>query len=147
MGWAPAGEGFEEDAEIVRWDWANRQELLAKCCFATWLITQKNEMCQGAFCEVSGISVMARLLQPTNDDTLLEMVAGAICALCEGSEQNKMQFREDHGLEPLIRLLDHKAEAVQLNSAKALCHLSETEENRRIIRELGGLDKLVKLLA
>jgi len=44
-------------------------------------------------------------------------------------------------------LLVHGCDAVKLNAAKALCHLAENEENRRIIRELGGLEKLVQLLS
>merc|ERR1719265_1541934 len=125
----------------------NRQELLAKCCYAVWIICDKNEVNQTAYRDASGLPGLVKLLTPTFEDTLLEMAAGAICALCEGSQQNKESFRESQGIQPLIELLEHKTDTVRLNAAKALCHLAENHENRSIIRTLGGLDKLVKLLA
>lgn len=145
--WCPSAERGIHPEDDKKWDWANRQELLAKCCFAAWLICQKNEVNQVTYCEAGGIAGLVKLLNPVNEETLLEMAAGAICALCENCDQNKDKFREDKGLEPLIALLEHPCDAVKLNSAKALCHLSENEENRRIIRELEGLDKLVRLLS
>jgi len=145
--WTPKGTK-EEDTEDTtqKWSWSNRQELLAKCCYACWLICQQCEVNQNHANEVGGVGALVGLLRATNDEVLLEMAAGAVCALCEQCEQNKDRFREELGLQPLIVLLDHDANSVKLNAAKALCHLSENEENRRIIRELGGLDKLVKLL-
>jgi len=128
-------------------DMANRQELLAKCCFAAWLICQKNEVNQIAFCETGGVSGIVKLLNPQNDSTLLEQAAGAICALCEGCERNKDRFREEEGLAPLIHLLGHSCDHVKLNSAKALCHLAENETNRKIIRDLNGIAPLLELLA
>lgn len=145
--WSPAPHGAVEAPHVQKWDRANRQELLAKCCFAVWLICQKNEANQIAFSEAGGISELVRLLVATNEETLLEMSAGAVCAICEACDQNKARFREDKGLEPLINLLEHPCDTVKLNAAKALCHLSESHENRKIVRELGGLDKIVKLLA
>merc|ERR1712139_59582 len=125
----------------------NRQELLAKCCYAVWIICDKNEINQTAYRDANGLPGLVKLLNPAFEDTLLEMTAGAICALCEGSQQNKESFRECQGIEPLIELLEHKTDSVRLNAAKALCHLAENHENRSIIRTLGGLEKLVKLLA
>jgi hypothetical protein len=143
--WSP--DPVREEELAARWSWANRQELLAKCCYAAWLICQQCEVNQIHASEVGGVSALVGLLGPDNDETLLEMAAGAVCALCESCDQNKDRFREELGLQPLIVLLDHESETVKLNAAKALCHLSENEENRRIIRELGGLDRLVNLLA
>lgn len=128
-------------------DWANRQALLAKCSYAVWLICDKNEVSQSNYRDAGGMEKLTALLSPTNDDTLLEMAAGAICALCEGCDANKVAFRESKGIEPLIDLLDHRSETVQLNASKALCHIAENPENRGIIRELGGLDRLVALLS
>jgi hypothetical protein len=125
----------------------NRQELLAKCCYAVWIICDKNEINQTAYRDANGLPGLVKLLIPTNEDTLLEMAAGAICALCEGSQQNKESFRECAGIQPLIELLEHKTDSVRLNAAKALCHLADNHENRLTIRQQGGLDKLVKLLA
>jgi len=142
--WTPT-DGTQ-DPNIERWDMSNRQELLAKCCFAVWLICQKNEINQTAYRDANGVLGLVQLLQDKNEETLLVMAAGAICALCENCNQNKESFRECKGLLPLIALLEHQSDAVKLNAAKALCHLSENEDNRRIIRELGGLDKLVVLL-
>jgi len=142
----PGSIGPPEDP-IQRNEWHNRQELLAKCCFAVWLICQQNEVNQSTFREAGGIKPLVGMMQPENEETLLEMGAGAICALCEMSESNKNSFREHRGLETLIALLEHTSDAVKLNSSKALCHLSENDENRRIIRELGGIEKLTKLLS
>jgi len=143
--WSPASSN--QETAVQKWDWTSRQELLAKCCYAVWLLCQKNEVNQVAFCEAGGAGGIVGLLHAESDETLLEMAAGAACALCEGCDQNKDRFREEKGLQPLIGLLDHNSDSVKLNSAKALCHLSENEENRRIVREMGGLDRLVKLLS
>merc|ERR1712232_145942 len=142
--WTPTEDA---DAQPLKADWNNRQELLAKCCFAVWLICAKNEPNQVAFSEIGGIGIISKLLLQSNDEMLLEMAAGAICVLCDGCAQSKTQFRDDHGIMPLIRLLGHSCDAVKLNSAKALCHPAEADDNRKIIRELGGLDKLVRLLS
>merc|ERR1719326_436273 len=91
-------------------DWANRQALLAKCSYAVWLICDKNEVSQSNYRDAGGMEKLTALLSPTNDDTLLEMAAGAICALCEGCDANKVAFRESKGIEPLIDLLDHRSE-------------------------------------
>jgi len=137
----------QEDGDASQAGAQNRQELLAKCCYAVWIICDKNEVNQTAYRDADGLKGLVKLLIPTNEDTLLEMAAGAICALCEGSQQNKESFRECQGIQPLIELLEHKTDSVRLNAAKALCHLAENHENRSIIRTLGGLEKLVKLLA
>jgi len=129
------------------WEWSNQQELLSKCCFAVWLVCQNNKLCQMAYFEAGRLGGLATLLHSSSDDTLLEMAAGAICALCENCTPVKEGFRECGGLESLILLLDHKNDSVKLNSAKALCHLSECDKNRDIIRQLGGLDKIVRLLS
>jgi HEAT repeat protein len=137
----------EDDKDAAQLGAQNRQELLAKCCYAVWIICDKNEVNQTAYRDANGLPGLVKLLVPDNEDALLEMAAGAICALCEGSQQNKESFRECQGIQPLIELLEHKTDTVRLNAAKALCHLSENHENRTIIRTLGGLEKLVKLLA
>merc|ERR1712216_477664 len=120
----------------------NQQDLLAKCCYAVWLICQDYPSNQQKFEAEGGISALVRLLTIRGDENLLEHAAGAVCALCANCSENKDAFREETGLPPLIRLLDHEADTVKLNAAKALAHLSENDENRRLIRELGGLDKL-----
>jgi len=137
----------EQEVDVAQPGAQNRQDLLAKCCYAVWIICDKNEVNQTAYRDANGLPGLVKLLEPTNEDTLLEMAAGAICALCEGNQQNKDSFRECQGIQPLIELLEHKTDTVRLNAAKALCHLAENHENRSIIRTLGGLEKLVKLLA
>jgi len=126
---------------------SNIQELLAKGCYAIWLLCEKNNVSQDAFRQIDGFSTLVKLLNPSNDDMMLEMLAGSICALCDGNDENKHNFRTCKGIEPLIDLLEHGHQTVQLHAAKALCHLAENNENRNIIRNHGGLDKLVKLLA
>jgi len=126
---------------------SNIQELLAKCCYAIWLLCEQNNVSQDVFRQSQGLSTLAKLLNPSNDDMTLEMVAGSICALCEGNDENKRGFRSCQGIQPLIELLEHGHQTVQLHAAKALCHLAENNENRNLIRNHGGLDKLVKLLA
>jgi hypothetical protein len=145
--WTPPPGTVVPTDPLPRSEWRNRQELLAKCCFAIWLICAKNEVNQSSYREAGGIKGLVQLMQPENDESLLEMAAGAICALCEQCDPNKNSFREHLGLETLIGLLDHTSDAVKLNASKALCHLSENDENRRIIRELGGIEKLTKLLS
>merc|ERR1712217_764600 len=51
--------------------WQGRQELLAKCCFAIWMIVNKNETNQNAFREAGGFPELVWILQPANDETLL----------------------------------------------------------------------------
>jgi len=103
---------------------------------------------QNACSSAGGVERLVKLLDPANEETLLEMAAGAICALCETNDPNKDRFREHKGLEPLVKLLDHQCDSVKLNAAKALCHLAENDENLRIIPEMSGaLEKLVKLLS
>jgi len=147
--WAEPQEDPEQKAD------SSPQQLLAKVCFSAWLICEKNEVNQKAFRESGGLPALVKLLSPTNDECLLEMAAGAICALCENFDTNKVAVRECGGLEPLIELLEYGGRAqgseeraldVQLNAAKALAYLAENVENRSMVRQLGGLDKLVKLL-
>merc|ERR1719356_1231448 len=107
------------------------------------MICQHSQALQIAFQDANGLEQVVRVLKPCNSEVLLEMAAGAVCALCEGCDPNKDKFREEGGLEPLISLLDHACDAVKLNAAKALCHLAENEVNRKIVRELGGLERLV----
>jgi hypothetical protein len=145
--WTPTPGDSPPIDPVQKADWNNRQELLAKACFAIWLICQKNEVNQATYREVEGIKGLVNLMQPENEESLLEMAAGAICALCEHCDQNKNAFREHNGLEALVGLLEHDCDAVKLNASKALCHLSENDGNRRIIRELGGIEKLTRLLA
>jgi len=144
--WTPTTQRDQEQYGSCKWTWPNRQELLAKGCYAIWLICQHNEANQISFAEAGGIAALVGLLDHDNDESVLEMAAGAVCAVAENCDRNKDQFREEKGLHPLIALLDYVCDTVKLNAAKALSHLSENEENRRIIRELGGLDRLVKLL-
>lgn len=145
--WTPqTANGIPQDP-VLRNEWKNQQELLAKCCFAVWLICAQNEVNQSAYRDAEGIKGLVQLMKPENEESLLEMAAGAICALCEQCEQNKNSFREHEGLHTLIGLLEHTSDAVKLNAAKALCHLAENDGNRRIIRELGGIEKLTKLLS
>merc|ERR1719240_718652 len=148
--WAPSES--DDDSSLgakafLRCDWRNGQDLLAKCCYAVWMICQTNEVNKVAFRAAGGIGMIVRLVAPLSEDTLLEMAAGAVCALCEGNAENKDAFRENGGLEPFVELLEHPCDTVKLNAAKALCHLAESTDNRTVIRELGGLDKLVKLLS
>merc|ERR1719389_1597007 len=99
---------------------------------------------------------LVRMLDGKYDAVLLEMAAGCMCALCENFDSNKVAVRECEGLRPLIELLEYGAGSaevsatraldVQLNSAKALAQLAENPENKGLIREQGGLEKLVKLL-
>jgi hypothetical protein len=145
--WSVDEVGADESSPTSPCSAASRQELLAKLCFAIWLICQKNDVNQAVFCELGGFSPLVRVLQPTNDETLLEMSAGACCALCEGCAVNKDRVREEQGLEPLIALLSHSCDSVKLNAAKALAHLAENGDNSRIIRHLGGLERLVHLLS
>mmetsp|Transcript_38668 Transcript_38668/g.103134 ORF Transcript_38668/g.103134 Transcript_38668/m.103134 type:complete len:260 (+) Transcript_38668:85-864(+) len=145
--WAAKMDEQIDDDIFAKQTQANSQELLAKCCFAVWLICQKHEANQLIFAESGGLQAIIGLLAPGSEETLLELAGGATCALCESNDPNKERFREEGGLEPLIALLVHENDAVKLNSAKALCHLAENEENRKIIRELGGLEKLVHLLS
>merc|ERR1719389_881087 len=103
---------------------------------------------------------LVKVLNPKYDAVLLEMAAGCICALCESFDSNKVAVRECEGLRPLIELLEYgaipqseKAQSVersldvQLNTAKALAQLAENAENKALIRELMGIEKLVKLLS
>lgn len=134
---------------------AGRQALLAKVCYAVWLLCEKNEVNQKAFRDAGGMPALVKMHNAQYDVTLLEMAAGALCALCEGFDSNKVAVRECDGVQPLIELLEYgtvKAGAervldVRLNAAKALMHLAENAENKALIRELGGLEKLVKLLS
>merc|ERR1712100_952998 len=95
-----------------------RQEPLAKVCFACWLICERNEGNQKAFRDAGGMPALVKVLNPKYDAVLLEMAAGCICALCES-----------------------------FDSTKALAQLAENAENKALIRELMGIDKLVKLLS
>jgi len=137
-----------------------RQELLAKVCFACWLICERNEVNQKAFRDAGGMPALVKVLNPKYDAVLLEMAAGCICALCESFDSNKVAVRECDGLKPLIELLEYgnvqqfentrsleRSLDVQLNTAKALAQLAENAENKALIRELMGIDKLVKLLS
>merc|ERR1712078_336682 len=121
-----------------------RQELLAKVCFACWLICERNEVNQKSFRDSGGMPALVKVLNPKYDAVLLEMAAG----------------RECDGLKPLIELLEYgnvqqfentrsleRSLDVQLNTAKALAQLAENAENKALIRELMGIDKLVKLLS
>merc|ERR1719359_1783800 len=102
---------------------------------------------------------LVRMLHTRHDAVLLEMAAGCMCALCENFDSNKVAVRECKGLRPLIELLEYgagqvqtelsaeRALDVQLNAAKALAQLAENAENKALIREQGGLEKLVKLLS
>lgn len=142
--WAPPSELSLEHTKAP--DWVARQNLLAKCCFTVWALCQENDANKTTFREVGGMFSLTKLLHPLNEDMLLEMVTAAICALCQDCEENKDAFRECQGLEPAVGLLDHVCVGVCMNVAKALCHISENEENRKKIHELGGLTKLAKLL-
>jgi HEAT repeat protein len=135
-----------------------RQELLAKVCFACWLICERNEVNQKAFRDAGGMPALVKVLNLKYDAVLLEMAAGCICALCENFDSNKVAVRECEGLRPLIDLLEYGTQStdpvmaeraldVQLNTAKALAQLAENAENKALIRELGGLERLVKLLS
>jgi len=135
-----------------------RQDLLAKVCFACWLICENNEVNQKAFRDAGGMPALVRMLNGKYDAVLLEMAAGCMCALCENFDSNKVAVRECEGLRPLIELLEYGAAGsaevsatraldVQLNAAKALAQLAENPENKGLIREQGGLEKLVKLLS
>lgn len=137
---------------------SSRQDLLAKVCFACWLICENNEVNQKAFRDAGGMPALVRMLDHKYDAVLLEMAAGCMCALCENFDSNKVAVRECEGLRPLIELLEYGAAGsaevsatraldVQLNAAKALAQLAENPENKGLIREQGGLDKLVKLLS
>jgi hypothetical protein len=137
----------EDEAEVTKVSDATTQELLAKLCFAVWLICEKNKENQTTFSDIGGLVPLMKVLDPANDETLLEMAAGACKALCEGCMLNRDKIREEGGLEPLLALLTHDTDSVKLNAAKALAQLAENGENRRIIRELGGLQHLVKLLS
>jgi len=124
----------------------NQQDLLAKCCYAVWLLCHGHACNQTTF-GCNGIQGIIKVLESECEDYLLEMAAGVVCVLCEGSDENKDRLRAHSGLQPLIHLLEHQCDEVRLNVAKALCHLAENKENRRMIRELGGLQQLVQLLA
>merc|ERR1711959_565722 len=106
-----------------------------------------------------GMPALVRMLG-MYDPVLLEMASGCICALCESFDSNKVAVRECEGLKPLIELLEYgsiqqyensrsleRSLDVQLNTAKALAQLAENAENKALIRELMGIDKLVKLLS
>merc|ERR1712046_305407 len=100
--WTPTTSRDNEPHGTSKWTWPNRQELLAKCCYAVWLTCQHNENNQTVFCEAGGIAALVGLLDQSNDETLLEMAAGAVCAVAAECERNKDQFREENGLRPLI---------------------------------------------
>merc|ERR1712139_406780 len=118
--WTPQPGTEAPSDPVLKSEWTNRQELLAKCCFATWLICQRNEVNQSSHREAGGMKCLVQLMQPGHEESLLEMAAGAICALCELRDPNKNKFREEQGLETLVALLDHGSDAVKLNASKAL---------------------------
>lgn len=140
---APEVEGAVPKDETDR---ANRQELLAKCCYAISSICHMNESNQIDFCKAGGLARLVPLLRPTNQEILLEMAAVAISAVCEDCEQRQYKFWEEGVVEPLVVLLDHTNDAVKLEVARALHHMSGREDYRRSIREFGGLDRSVRML-
>jgi len=92
-----------------------------------------------------GIPALIDLMSSADEGVELAAIS-AIMNVANSDPKAAAAIREAEGLKPLVAFLTHDNQQIQIGACTALLGCSRNEANKTIIRELGAIELLIKML-
>ena len=92
-----------------------------------------------------GVPLLVDLMTSSDPEVQLAAVS-AIMNVANSDPKAAAAIRDAEGLKPLVAFLGSSSEAIQIAAATAILGCSRNEANKSILRELGAIEALLKML-